>query len=275
MMSRSKCAFATDSKSSAAGGAVTRNAYGLPRIAVETALFLDFDGTLADLCACPADVQIGRGIIDTVAALQRLQSGALAIVSGRTIDDLDRRLAPLRVNAAGMHGAEVRLGDGAIVWDRQIPPMASRQLTDVVTTLTPMIQLNPGLQLEHKPLALALHYRRSPELAALCWQAAQAAIRDVAGFEVRPGKMVVEILPASIDKGTAIRRFMASPPFKGRQPVFAGDDIADEAAIEAVQRMGGIGIRIVDDPSTPTRAMRVVSAAHIVRDWLTDASTSG
>lgn len=254
-------------------GPVTLSPSQLPAITVESALFLDFDGTLADLTACPENVRVHPATATAIASLQRHLAGALAIVTGRTIADLDRRLAPLRVKAAGMHGAELRLGDDAIALDPRLPPRASEALAAIAETLRPTVAQHPGLQLEHKPLALSLHYRRGPEHAGLCWEAAQAATRSMTGFEVRPGKMVVEIVPATSNKGTAIRCLMASAPFKGRRPLFAGDDAADEAAIEAVQSMGGAGIRIVDEPDTPTCAYFRVPAATLVRNWLARSST--
>lgn len=246
----------------------------LPIITAETALFLDFDGTLADLSRCRTNVYVPPTTVTAIASLQRLLSGALAIVTGRTIDDLDLFLAPLRVTAAGMHGAEMRLGDGATVTDPRLTPLAAQQLTRFAATLRSLVELHPGLQLEHKPMALAIHYRGAPQHSSLCWQSALAATQHTSGFEVRPGKMVVEVVPALSNKGAAVRRIMAKAPFQGRRPLFVGDDVADEAAIEAVQSMGGTGIRIVDDPVTPTQAKIIVPTSRVVREWLTGADIS-
>jgi trehalose 6-phosphate phosphatase len=245
----------------------------LPRITTASAVFLDFDGTLADLMPTPEDVRVSSDTWTSLAAQQKALDGALAIVTGRAIEDLDRMLTPLRLTAAGMHGAEMRLSDdiggrGEIVESRYIRPETKAALSGVARALGPLVSLHRGLRLETKSLALTLHYRGAPEHAALCWQAAVAATRSVESLEVRPGKMVVEIVPRVAHKGAAIRYFMAQAPFAGRTPMFAGDDAADEDAIAAVQALGGIGIRIVDDMHTPTCAAYCVTSAEMVRAWI-------
>jgi trehalose 6-phosphate phosphatase len=245
----------------------------LPRITSATALFLDFDGTLADLMPTPEDVRVPSGTLASLVAQQKALSGALAIVTGRAIDDLDRLLAPLQLTAAGMHGAEMRLSDDTrtpsdIVESRYIRPDTKSALRAAALALGPLVALHKGLRLETKSLALSLHYRGAPEHAALCWQAAVAATRDAQSLDVRPGKMVVEIVPRAAHKGTAIRHFMTLPPFAARMPIFAGDDAADEDAIAAVQALGGTGIRIVDDAHTPTCAAFSVASPDIIRAWI-------
>jgi trehalose 6-phosphate phosphatase len=240
----------------------------LPQISAASALFLDFDGTLADLAPCPRDACVSPRTLAALEALQQRLSGAVAIVSGRTIADLDRCLRPLRMSAAGMYGAELRVGDAACLRDPRLPKATAERIAALAAKLQRWSGVYPGLTVEHKPLALALHYRQAPQHAARCWHAAHDALQNLSGFAVRPGKMVVEIVPVSSNKGAAIDRLMAAAPFKGRVPLFAGDDTADEAAIDAVQALGGAGIRIVDGPSTPTCARFTVAIADTVRDWL-------
>jgi trehalose 6-phosphate phosphatase len=247
---------------------IAHNVDDLPTITPTSALFLDFDGTLADLMPTPDDVRITPTTWASIVSLRQHLAGALAIITGRSIVDLDRMLAPLKLSVAGMHGVEMRLGDDAIIRRVGMPQNIEAILLDAAQSLRPLVALNSGLRLEDKTLALSLHYRAAPEHAALCWHAATAAIHDAPSLEVRPGKMVVEIVPRAADKGAAIRDFMSRPPFAGRTPLFAGDDAADEDAIAMVQSMGGIGIRIVDDHHTPTCATFSVGSAQIVRDWL-------
>ena len=215
----------------------------LPRITPETALFLDFDGTLVALAAQPELVQVPQGLAGTLAELHRRLNGALALVSGRRLLDLDGFLAPLMLPAAGEHGAQRRTANGMMI---SAPPADLGLLLQAAQGL---VDRHPALKLERKNLALSLHYRQAPELESLCLQVMREALERSQGIELMQGKCVIDLKPEGFSKGTAIEFFMAEAPFSGRVPVFAGDDVTDEAGFEAVQRMGGHAIKVGPGPT--------------------------
>jgi trehalose 6-phosphate phosphatase len=205
------------------------------------ALFLDLDGTLAAIAMRPELARVPPDIVTLVHELHRRTAGATAIVSGRSLADIERMMTPLRLPAAGQHGAERRRADGTVT--RVVADMTA--LAAMRVQLFGLIVRHPRLLLEQKSSALALHYREAPDLVEACGDAVRDAIRPhAAGFEVLAGKMVLEIKPRGSDKGAAIRAFMAEPPFSGRQPVFAGDDVTDECGFEAVNALAGVSIKI-------------------------------
>lgn len=217
--------------------------HGLPPITDSTALFLDFDGTLAEIAPRPDAVQLAPGLIGMLAQLHRALAGALAIVSGRRLDDLDRLLQPLHLPAAGEHGACRRLGDGRLCGVE--PP----DLTAVRAAVHALAARHAGLLVEDKTAAISLHYRLAPELETLCQQTLTALVADHPALDLMHGKCVLEIKPAGTSKGHAIEAFMREPPFLGRLPLFAGDDVTDEAGFAAVQRLGGAGLKVGAGPS--------------------------
>ena len=237
-------------------GCSAERPHGLPAFDRAWALFLDFDGTLTQIAPTPGEVSLEPAVKTAVVNKSRLLSGALAIISGRTIGSLDVFFAPYRLPCAGMHGAEIRLADG----DRIVPFSAASSSTlaaiaSVGTELKNAISDYPGIVLEEKPLALSLHYRAAPQYADICLALACFSTRGFQHLEVRHGKMVIEIVDRRVNKGRALECFMRQPVFQGRVPVFIGDDDADEAAIALAQSMGGIGIRIIEpNPATPTCA---------------------
>lgn len=239
------------------------NTPALPRITSRSALFLDFDGTLAELAPQPEAVQVAAGLITTLRQLAVQLNGALAIVSGRRLQELDGFLAPLQLTAAAEHGSQCRLASGEIV------KLAAPDLTEVVRRLQQLAARHPGLRVEVKSAAVALHYRHAPELQALCRQTMAAAASSTDGVELLQGKCVLEIKPAGISKGTAIAAFMARPPFAARQPLFAGDDVTDEAGFSAVQHLGGHGIKVGDGVTLANH--RCASPASL-RQWLQTCS---
>lgn len=207
------------------------------------ALFLDFDGTLVDIAMRPDAVQVPPGLVDTLQNLHRKLDGALAVISGRPIAQIDSYLAPLRLGVAGVHGAERRRADGALV---QAPV---ESLAEALRAATRLAARHPGLRVETKRGALALHYRLAPAFEADCLQAMEQAARASPGLALLRGKMVVEVKPAGVSKGHAIEAFLREPPFAGRQPVFVGDDQTDEPGFAAVQACGGIGVKVGGGPS--------------------------
>ena len=213
-------------------------ATSLPTIKANTALFLDFDGTLVDIAAQPDLVTVPRGLVDLLAQLSEQLNGALAIVSGRPLADLDTYLAPLKLPLAAEHGAIFRFANGQPI--ASTPPA----LHDVIRVASALAGQHAGLKVEIKSHAVALHYRHAPELERLCLEAMAEAIKRSPGLELLCGKFVFDIKPSGITKGTAIQALMDQPPFKGRVPWFAGDDTTDEAGFAAVQSSGGETIKI-------------------------------
>lgn len=210
----------------------------LPRITLDTALFLDFDGTLVELASQPETVVVPSALAGTLAGLYRQLGGALALVTGRRLLDLDVFLAPLQLPAAVEHGAQRRNAAGLLF------SAPSTDLRHVLRAAEQLLQLHPGLRLERKNLALSLHYRHAPELEKLCMEVMREAVEESPGLNLMQGKCVVDIKPSGVSKGTAITEFMAEAPFAGRVPVFAGDDVTDEAGFDQVQRMGGYAVKV-------------------------------
>ena len=210
----------------------------LPALTPDTALFLDFDGTLADLAPQPDAVLMPTGLVPTLAVLQQKLGGALAIITGRRGADIDHFLVPLSLPMASEHGARYRFSDGSVSGP------GAPDLSPALLAANQLVSQHSGLLLEHKTSSMALHYRLAPELEALCRDTLANALRDMEGVEMLSGKYVFEIKPAGINKGLAIIVFMSHAPFAGRTPLFAGDDTTDEAGFAAVQDLGGHGIKI-------------------------------
>lgn len=235
----------------------------LPRIDAQTALFLDFDGTLADLAPQPEAVQLVADLIPVLTQLAAQLNGALAIVSGRSLEDLDGFLAPLQLPSAAEHGAQRRVAPGQVIG------LAPPDLQAVVRLATALAARHAGLRVEIKSAAVALHYRHAPELQTLAQQVMRDAAHGTPGLELLCGKSVFEVKPAGVSKGTAIKAFMASAPFAGRRPLFAGDDVTDEAGFSAVQRLGGQGIKVGEGRSL---ARFRCPSPDALRQWLRLAS---
>jgi trehalose 6-phosphate phosphatase len=221
------------------------------------ALFLDFDNTLVDLAPRPENVLVPPDLITNLQRLQQAAGGALAIISGRPLEEIDHFLAPLRLPAAGVHGVERRSSNGHMT---HLPVPSIERL---LTHLNPLVAQHPGLLLEVKRGALALHYRRAPELEDACVEAMTAALRHETGFALLLGKMVVEAKAADAGKGSAIAAFMQEPPFIGRRPIFIGDDITDEAGFAWVQSAQGGGLGIKVGPGDSLAHARIASAAAV------------
>ena len=225
------------------------------------ALFLDFDGTLVELAMTPDAVVITSKLRAMLSACTEAFDGAVAIVSGRPIAALDALLDPLKLPAAGLHGIELRVPDGTV----EEGAHRSAELTDVRTRFLSLAHEDARLVVEDKGSSLALHFRRAPErereLRALF---AGAATRRN-GHQVMHGKMVLEVRPEHADKGTAVTRFLETPPFAGRKPVFAGDDITDEDGFAAVNRRRGISIKVGEGETAANCRVPDVVALHT---WL-------
>ncbi|GKT15131.1 trehalose-phosphatase [Acidovorax sp. SUPP2522] len=231
----------------------------LPLLTARYALFLDFDGTLADIASHPDAVQVPPGIVPALQALHERLGGALAIATGRTQADIDRFLSPLQLPLACEHGAQYRLNSGLV---GAVPAM---DLTAVIRTIEALRDRYPALVLERKSAGVALHYRQAQELEALCRSTLEHALKHAPGLELMQGKCVLEIKPSGPSKGRAITDFMQHPPFQGRIPVFAGDDVTDENGFVATQAMGGIGIKV---GTGETQATVRCDDTTVLREWL-------
>jgi trehalose 6-phosphate phosphatase len=235
----------------------------MPPFAADWAFFLDIDGTLLDFAARPHEVKVEAGLLELLDRLRAAAGGALALVSGRSVEDIDKLFAPLVLPAAGQHGTERRGAAGTV--RRHAPPV--ERLGRAAADLVRLTAAHTGLVLENKGMTLALHYRLAPALRALAereMRAVAAALGDA--FELQSGKFVVEVKPSGKDKGSAIAEFAAEPPFAGRRPVFIGDDLTDEPGFDLVNRMGGHSLKV--GPGI-TRARWHLFDAAAVRRWLT------
>ena len=234
----------------------------LPAFAADWALFLDVDGTLLDHAERPDAVRPGEAEFRLLDALRRACGGALALISGRSVADIDAMFAPLRLPVAGQHGIERRDASGAV--HRHAVP--SQALRGAAARIGEFAARHQGLLFEDKGYNLALHFRMAPQLAA----AAEAAVGEAAaalgaGFELLRGKMVVELKPSGRDKGSAIEEFMREPPFAGRRALFVGDDQTDEYGFGVVNRLGGRSVKV--GPGVSVARHRIADAAA-VRAWL-------
>jgi len=228
------------------------------------ALFLDVDGTLVEIEREPGAVHVPERLCQILSDLQRATSGALALVSGRTLAQLDRLFAPLRLSAAGLHGLERRNLRTEVVRAKPDPAILEAARAHLAT----FAGRHPGVLLEDKGLTLALHYRNAPAQQGAAAATAEAAVAASHGALVLlQGKMVLELKPPGCDKGQAIAAFMGEAPFAGRRPVFAGDDVTDEAGFKVVNRQGGVTIRIGAD-AVPTAARHSQPDVSAMQSWL-------
>lgn len=224
-------------------------------------LFLDVDGTLVDLVPRPADVRVDDELLVLLSRLHSHLGGAVALISGRPMDELARLFAPLRLPMAGIHGHERRSAQGAV----HRPTVAASRLDMARDRLAELALVTPGLLVEDKGSALALHFRNAPH----AMDSAAAVMRQCAresgtGFELLEGSCVIELKPAGQNKATAIEAFMQEEPFAGRIPIYIGDDRTDFDGFGAVRRHGGVDIAVGEQ--VPAR-WRLESPAA-VRNWL-------
>ncbi len=235
---------------------------GHPPFARGWSLFLDIDGTLLEHVERYDQVIVDAPLRSLVARLNRGLDGAIALISGRGVEDVERLFAPLKVPVAGLHGVEHRGADGQL--HRHSMDMAA--LAAVRTLLAGIASSHPGILFEDKGLNLALHFRMAPDLGNVAEESIRAAARQLGHrFEIQKGKMVWEVKPSGFDKGTAIEEFIDEPPFRGRVPVFIGDDLTDEVGFEVVNAHSGHSIKV--GPGR-TRAGWRLNDAQAVRGFL-------
>src|SRR6478736_4606798 len=208
----------------------------------ETAILLDIDGTLLDLAPTPREVWVPPGLADTLSRLLEKTSGALALVSGRSLNDIDLIFAPDQFPAIGGHGAEMRLSAESEAVAVHAPPMDK----ELKRRLAAIAKLSPGILLEDKGYSLALHYRLAPHAEKAIFEAVSLIRADLpnAPIEVLPGKCVCEIKHSGFTKATGVLEMMAHEPFKGRRPIFIGDDVTDEAVFGIMPDLGGFAFSV-------------------------------
>ncbi|MEM1263067.1 MAG: trehalose-phosphatase [Pseudomonadota bacterium] len=230
----------------------------------DTALFLDIDGTLLPLQSDPAGVASDPVLRQKLTELVTRTDGALALVSGRTLADIDRIFAPLAFSAAGTHGGEIRHRGADLS-----PPGLSALDEMALKPIADFVAANRGLLLENKGVSVTLHFRERPDLEADCRAMIDALYeRHPEGMQVIAGKMVFELTPIAANKGAAIQRLLGEPPFRGRQPVFLGDDTTDEAGFTVVNDAGGLSVLVGErDTTAATHRLEGVAAVH---GWLSN-----
>ncbi len=232
-----------------------------PPLAIDCALFLDIDGTLAELAAKPGAVRIDADLAGALPKLARDLDGALALVTGRAITSADQLLPGLKLPMAGQHGCERRDADGTI---HLYAPVKATQ-AKLRKLLRGLAKRHPDLLLEDKGATLALHYRSTPQLASHVHRTLRRSIARDEGYRLQRGKLLLEVRPEGRDKGTAIHDFMAETPFAGRVPVFVGDDRTDEHGFEMVERLGGWSVKV--GPGRTAARFRLTDPAAVHR-WL-------
>lgn len=200
------------------------------------AFFLDVDGTLLEIQPRPEDVTADAALLRLLSELGAAADGALALVSGRALADIDRIFAPLTFCAAGLHGAEIRFPGGSRTSGN------NHAMDDVRPRVAEFITARPGLRLEDKGAALAVHFRQAPELGAAVLEFLHP-LAKMSGLAIQRGKMVAELKESQHDKAKAIAAFLAGAPFLGRIPVFIGDDLTDECGFSFINARGGVSVR--------------------------------
>jgi len=229
------------------------------------AYFFDIDGTLVDLGDDPGGVRLDRDLRALIEALHTLTGGAVALISGRDIPDIDALMEGVRLPAAGQHGNERRDAAGRIT-HHAVP---TAQLDWAHDQLAAAAATRPGLVLQHKGMSLALHYRRAPQLGGYVHRLVRSLLPRLGkAYCIQGGKRIVELKPAGKDKGVAVVEFMAEEPFRGRTAVFVGDDLTDEYGFTTVNRLKGYSIKVGPGPTAARFRLRNVAA---VRAWLEQA----
>lgn len=233
----------------------------VPPLTADCCLFLDLDGTLLDLRDDPATIRADPALLALLQECSARLGGALAIISGRPIADLDACFEPLHFPAAGIHGVERRGADGAAT----MLPVDAGRLRTTVRELRAEMEEMPMSVLEDKGASLALHWRRAPQHAPALRRLAAHTLQHLGpAFRLLEGNCVIELLPRAANKGDAVRAFLREPPFRGRRPVVVGDDLTDMPGFAAAREAGGFGIAVGERVSAEYRFDDV----EAVRAWL-------
>jgi len=236
---------------------------GIPAREFDRALFLDVDGTLLEIAETPQAVHVPARLRHALTVAADREDGALALVSGRQICDLDELFQPQRFPAAGVHGLERRSAAGRLI----APAIDHHVLDQARAHLAQLQRLRPGLLIEDKRWALAVHYRKVPHLEDEIRAVMESLCRTLQpDFRLQTGKRVIELKPALHSKRTAIANFMREPPFAGRLPVFIGDDDTDEDGFAAAEALGGFGVLV--GPKRATAARLRLENVEAALAWL-------
>ncbi len=242
----------------------------IPLLAPNTALFLDIDGTLIEFVPRPADARVAPALLETLAALQRRLDGALALASGRVLADADRLFAPLKLAAAGQHGAEIRMTPNG---STQVFVSLRPAFHAVLAAAAPYIAAHPPLRAEDKGLSLGFHFRGGEAVAAGLRDVLAAAVAQQGGaLQLLDGHLNFDVRSGTEHKGRMVERFMAVAPFKGRVPIYCGDAGTDEDGFIAALAAGGRAIR-VGSPQ-PTCAMESLADPASLRAWLAESAAA-
>lgn len=234
-----------------------------PLPARDWALFLDVDGTLLDFAASPDQVQVPADLVGDLRRLHAALDGALALVSGRRLEALDALFAPLQLPAIGLHGLQ-RRGE-----DHHAPPHA---LPSVLAAARDLASKYPGALVEDKGITLALHWRNAPAAEEPLHEFASSALIELPGYGLQPGHEVLELRPDGHDKGDAISALLETTEFRGRRPVFIGDDRSDEHGFDTVNARHGISVLV--GSRAGSAATHGLHDPVGVRAWLRDAARS-
>ena len=239
-----------------------------PALTGNYAFFFDLDGTLADIQPHPDQVVIPDSTLQALNALAQQQGGAVALISGRSMVELDELTRPYRLPLAGVHGAERRDINGKT----HIVSLPDSLLKALSAQLTTELDALPGCELESKGMAFALHYRQAPEQQQAVLALAQSIVQRHPILALQPGKCVVEIKPRGVNKGEAIAAFMQEAPFKGRKPVFVGDDLTDEAGFSVVNQLNGVSVKVGGGETQARWRLPDVPAVHL---WISNIANHG
>lgn len=238
-----------------------------PSVDDDCALFLDVDGTLIAFSEKPDSVVLAPEVRRSIAMLAERLDGAVALVSGRPLAQLDALFQPLRLPAAGLHGHQMRNSAGQTV-SSSADENVSTWLHQLHRQAAQLAHANPGVLIEDKGLGLALHWRAAPHAGDAVMAFARDRVDGIEGYRLQPGDHVVEFVPDEHDKGTAVERLMAEPAFRGRTPVFVGDDLTDEFGFAAANALGGWSVLVGD--RRPSQAHYALPDTRAVHAWLED-----
>jgi trehalose 6-phosphate phosphatase len=212
------------------------------------AFLLDLDGTLLDIAPTPDAVRVEPGLLDDLRRLRDRCGGALAIVTGRSLREVDALLGDTPTAVAAEHGTALRHAPG----EPPVSHLSDDAPAEWLEQAQHIAARNPGVVLERKRHGFVLHYRGAPASGGAIECSLRKLLEGAAGFSLLAAKMAWEVRPAGVDKGFAVRAIMARAPFAGRLPIFVGDDITDEDGIAAAVSLGGIGLRVAEDFGEPS-----------------------
>ena len=244
-----------------------RNRQPSANLSRDCALFLDIDGTLLDFSVQPDEVVVPLGLPALLHSLKDWLGGALALISGRKLADIERLFGP-GIAMAAEHGALMRGAKGKVI----IKTTPHPALAAMVAPLRTAIAARPGTLLEEKQFGLVLHWRGAPGMAEEITAFGKLLVAPHPELMLLPAHEAMEIRPYGTDKGAALTAFMRQPPFAGRKPVFIGDDVTDEPAIARASEMGGLGLHVARDFGGTTQAVRNWLAEQLKQEGIRDAT---